>query len=187
MLELLRQPWPWYIAGPLIGLTVPALLLLGNKKFGISSNLKHICAGCFPAGISFFRYDWKQEAWNLWFAGGIFLGGAIAAGLLQDPEPVRVNGELAAELAGYGISDYSRMVPRDLFTWEGLFTLRGSVLMILGGFMVGFGTRYAGGCTSGHSIFGLSTLQGPSLVATVCFMIGGILMANLLLPVLLTL
>lgn len=187
MLELLREPWPWYIAGPLIGLTVPALLLLGNKKFGISSNLKHICAGCFPADIPFFRYDWKKEAWNLWFAGGILAGGVLSATFLQNPEPVRVSSHLTAELATYGIQDYSRMVPADLFTWDNLFTLRGAILIILGGFLVGFGTRYAGGCTSGHSIFGLSTLQGPSLIATICFMIGGIVMANLLLPLILNL
>jgi len=187
MLELLRQPWPWYLAGPLIGLTVPALLLLGNKKFGISSNLKHICASCFPAGVPFFRYDWKKEAWNLWFAGGILLGGALTALLLQTPEPVQVHHKLATELAGYGISDYSSLVPPELFTWEGLFTLRGALLIVLGGFLVGFGTRYAGGCTSGHSIFGLSTLQGPSLIATVCFMIGGIIMANFILPLILKL
>src|SRR5690606_31044476 len=73
MMDLIRQPWPWYIAGPLIGLTVPLLLLIGNKSFGISSSLRHVCAACVPAKIPFFSYDWKKEVWNLFFAGGIIL------------------------------------------------------------------------------------------------------------------
>ena len=95
MLEWLKQPWPWYVAGPLIGLTVPALLLLGNKTFGISSSLRHICAICIPAKIPFFRYDWKKEAWNLFFVGGILLGGIVAAQWLANPAPVQVHPLLA--------------------------------------------------------------------------------------------
>ncbi|RYG04821.1 MAG: YeeE/YedE family protein, partial [Chitinophagaceae bacterium] len=102
MLEFLKQPWPWYIAGPLIGLTVPALLILGNKSFGISSSLRHICAACLPANIPFFKYDWKKEAWNLFFVFGILIGGAIAINLLSNPNPIEVNPKLATELAGYG-------------------------------------------------------------------------------------
>lgn len=176
---------PWYIAGPLIGLTVPALLLLGNKAFGISSSLRHVCAACIPAGISFFKYDWKKEAWNLFFVGGILVGGIIAATLLANPGPVEVNPKLTAELAQYGVVNYDNIVPKDLFNWHELFTLRGFVLMVVGGFLVGFGTRYAGGCTSGHAIMGISNLQWPSLVATCCFMVGGILVANYLLPIVL--
>ena len=155
MLEWLKQPWPWYIAGPLIGLTVPALLLLGNKTFGISSSLRHICAACIPAKIPFFRYDWKKEVWNLFFVGGILLGGIIAGQLLADPQPVKVSAELSTELAGYGVTDYSRMVPQDLFSWEALFTVRGVIMMIVGGFLVGFGTRYAGGCNTGGFPLGI--------------------------------
>lgn len=187
MLDFLRQPWPWYIAGPLIGLTVPALLLLGNKSFGISSSLRHICAACIPARIPFFRYDWKKEVWNLFFVAGILLGGIIASAWLANPEPVVVNPKLAAELGTYGIHNYSSIVPADLFSWPSLLTLRGLILMVAGGFLVGFGTRYAGGCTSGHAIMGLSNLQWPSLVATCCFMIGGFIMANLILPFILQL
>lgn len=187
MLEWLKQPWPWYVAGPLIGLTVPALLLLGNKTFGISSSLRHICAICIPARIPFFRYDWKKEAWNLFFVGGIFLGGIVAAQWLADPYPVRVHPQLAEELAAYGVANYSEIVPKDLFSWTELGTLRGFILTVVGGFMVGFGTRYAGGCTSGHAIMGLSNLQWPSLVATCCFMIGGFVMTWLILPYILQL
>ncbi|TKC01992.1 YeeE/YedE family protein [Pedobacter cryotolerans] len=187
MLDFLKQPWPWYIAGPLIGLTVPALLILGNKSFGISSSLRHICAACLPANISFFKYDWKKEIWNLVFVLGIFLGGAIAMNLLSNPNPIEVNPKLATELAGYGITNYGNLIPQDIMNWPALLTLKGFLLMVFGGFLVGFGTRYAGGCTSGHAIMGLSNLQWPSLVATVCFMIGGFIMANLILPHILTL
>ncbi len=187
MITLLKHPWPWYIAGPLIGLTVPVLLILGNKSFGISSSLRHICAACVPAGIPFFKYDWKQERWNLFFVAGILLGGLLAAVLLADPAPVKVNPVLASELAKHGITDYGGLVPRELMNWAALFTLRGFLLMVAGGFLVGFGTRYAGGCTSGHAIMGLSNLQWPSLVATACFMAGGFFMANVLLPLILSL
>lgn len=187
LLEFLQQPWPWYVAGPLIGLTVPALLLLGNKSFGISSSLRHICAACVPAKLPFFHYDWKKEAWNLFFVGGILLGGIIAGNLLSSPDPVAVNPKLVTTLAQYGITDFHSLVPGQLFNWPALFSVRGLVMMIGGGFLVGFGTRYAGGCTSGHAIMGLSTLQWPSLVATICFMIGGFFMANLVLPFILSL
>ena len=187
MLDFLKQPWPWYVAGPFIGLTVPVLLLLGNKTFGVSASLRHVCAACFPAGISFFKYDWKKEIWNLFFVVGIALGGFIVYLFLQNPEPVNVNPKLATELATYGVSDYTGLVPSQLFNWNDLFTMKGLILMVGGGFLVGFGTRYAGGCTSGHAIMGLSNLQWPSLVATMCFMAGGFLFANLVLPFILKL
>src|SRR5215831_15928606 len=134
-----------------------------------------------------FKYNWKKETWNLFFAGGVLLGGAIAAIWLSNAQPVVVNPKLVNELQRYGIHNYSNLVPADLFNWPSLLTLRGLILMIAGGFLVGFGTRYAGGCTSGHSIMGLSNLQWPSLIATICFMIGGIVMANFILPYILRL
>lgn len=187
MIEFLKQPWAWYVAGPLIGLTVPALLIIGNKSFGISSSLRHVCASCMPANIPFFKYDWKKEVWNLFFVFGIFLGGAIAINLLSNPNPVEVNPKLATELAGYGITNFNNLVPQDIINWQSLFTLKGFLMMIVGGFLVGFGTRYAGGCTSGHAIMGLSNLQLASLIATISFMIGGFIMANLILPFILSL
>jgi uncharacterized protein len=186
MLEILKQPWPWYISGPLIGLTVPLLFILGNKSFGISSSLRHICAACIPAKIPFFQYDWKKERWNLFFVAGIFIGAIVASQFLSNASPVQVNEKLITELAGYGITDYNGLVPKQLFNWQNLLSLKGFVMMVLGGFLVGFGTRYAGGCTSGHAITGLSTLQWPSLVATCCFMIGGFIMANFILPFILS-
>ena len=180
--DWIKQPWPWYIAGPLIGLMVPLLLISGNKTFGISSSLRHVCAACFPANIPFFQYNWKKEIWNLFFVAGILLGGFIAASLLSNHQSIIVNPALVKELHQYGISNYKGLVPAELFNWHSLITLRGFLLMVVGGFLVGFGTRYAGGCTSGHSIMGLANLQWPSLVATCCFMAGGFLMTHLLLP-----
>lgn len=187
MIDLLKNPWPWYVAGPLIGLTVPVLLIIGNKAFGISSSLRHICAACIPANIPFFKYEWTKEVWNLFFVAGIAIGGLIAVTLLANPNPVTIHPDLATELSGYGITNYDSMVPTDLFNWSSLLSLRGFIMMVVGGFMIGFGTRYAGGCTSGHSIMGLSMLQWPSLIATCSFMIGGFIMANFLLPLILNL
>lgn len=183
----LFEPWPWYVAGPLIGLIVPILLLIGNKSFGISSSLRHICAACLPAGIPFFKYDWKKEIWNLFFVGGILIGGILTVALIPNAGPVTVHGDLAKELNTYGITDFSGLVPADLFNWSTLFSFKGFVMIVAGGFLVGFGTRYAGGCTSGHAIMGLSTLQWPSLIATCCFMAGGIVFANYVLPFILSL
>jgi uncharacterized membrane protein YedE/YeeE len=187
MWQLIQQPWPWYVSGPLIGLVVPALLLLGNKTFGISSSLRHFCAACIPANISFFQYDWKKESWNLFFVAGILAGGFLAAQFLRNDEPLNISPSLVKELDQYGIHQYKALLPPEIFSWQQLFSLRGVIMMVGGGFLIGFGTRYAGGCTSGHSIMGLSNLQWPSLVATVCFMIGGILMANFMLPYILKL
>lgn len=187
MLDWLKQPWPWYVAGPIIGLTVPALLIIGNKNFGISSSLRHICAACFPSNISFFKYNWKLEVWNLFFVLGIFTGGFIAIQLLANPNPIIINPNLSKELANYDITQVDGLMPSQLFNWQNLFTLKGFITMVIGGFLIGFGTRYAGGCTSGHSIMGLSNLQLSSLIATCCFMAGGFLMANLILPFILKL
>ncbi len=187
MLEFLKHSWPWYVAGPLIGLMVPLLLLIGNKSFGISSSLRHICAACFPGKISFFEYNWKKEVWNMFLVAGILIGGIVAAQFLSAHETVQVNEKLVKELSAYSISNYNSMVPVEIFSWSELFTVRGFIMMVAGGFLVGFGTRYAGGCTSGHSIMGLSNLQLPSLIATVCFMAGGFIVANLILPIILKL
>lgn len=187
MIELLKQPWPWYVAGPLIGLIVPALLLLGNKHFGISANLRHACAACFPADIKFFKYDWKKEVWNMFFVAGILIGSVVTALFLANPGGIVVAPALLGEMKEYGITDTANMLPAELFSLESLFTLRGIIMLAGGGFLVGFGTRYAGGCTSGHAIMGLSDLQWPSLVATISFMAGGFIMANVLLPLILSL
>lgn len=186
-MDIIKQPWPWYVAGPLIGLIVPALLLLGNKTFGISSTLRHICAACIPANISFFKYDWKKESWNLFFVLGIIAGGFIAAYFLSVPGQVNINPATVVLLKQQGVRDFSGLLPQDIFSFGQLLTLRGFVFIIISGFVIGFGTRYAGGCTSGHAIMGISNLQWPSLVATCCFMAGGFITTWFILPYLLQL
>lgn len=184
MIDFLKNPWHWSISGFLIGLTVPALLLLGNKPFGISSNLKHICAMCFPANISYFKYDWKKEIWNLFFVAGVVLGAFIAQNYLNNQQNLIINPKTLTQLSQLGMFDFNGLLPLDLFGIEHLFSLKGFVFTVLGGFFIGFGTRYAEGCTSGHAIMGLSNLQLPSLVATISFMAGGFFMTQLIFPLL---
>jgi uncharacterized membrane protein YedE/YeeE len=179
-IEWITQPWPWYVAGPIIGLTVPALLIVGNKSFGISSSLRHVCAACVPAGIPFFTYNWKKEMWNLLFVVGILIGGFIASIFLANPNEIVIAEQTQQELAEIGITDFSGLLPADIFSWDNLLTGKGLLFFVFGGLLVGFGTRYAGGCTSGHAIMGISSLQWPSLVATIFFMIGGFLMTHVI-------
>ena len=185
MLELLRQPWPWYVAGPLIGLTVPTLLLVGNKVLGISSALRHVCAACLPAGIPFLSYNWRTEIWNLVFVLGIALGGFIGYRGLGHPDVIGISAATVRDLkAQMHLTDFSGLLPRELFALDNLANWKGWVFLVLGGFLVGFGTRYAGGCTSGHAISGLSNLQWVSLVAVIGFFAGGLLMTWVIYPML---
>lgn len=186
MLDLLREPWPWYVAGPLIGITMPVLLLVGNKLLGVSSNLRHIGAACGPKRLGYFRYDWKRRGlWNLAFAVGILLGGFLAGVVFANPDPIAISAATRADLAALGVTDFSGLVPDGLFAWEALLSVRGFIMLGVGGFLTGFGTAYGGGCTSGHGISGLADRQMPSLVATASFFTGGILVTHFVLPVLL--
>jgi len=180
-IEWIKQPWPWWIAGPMIGLIVPTLLIVGGKTFGISSSLRHVCAMCVPANIPFFTYDWKKEMWNISFVIGVAIGGFIGHYLLANPEMIDVAESTQRDLAALGITDYRSIMPHEIFNWENLFTAKGLLFFVIGGFLVGFGTRYAGGCTSGHAIMGISLLQWPSVVATIFFMAGGFLMTQVFL------
>ena len=186
MIAFLARPWPWYVAGPLIGLVVPALLLIGNKQFGISANLRHACAIAAPGQVAFFRYDWRRVGgWNLAFIVGVLLGGFIAGQLFGSDAPIRIADATRTDLGALGLRDFSGLVPNELFTWHSLGTLRGFVMLVGGGLLVGFGTAYAGGCTSGHAISGLADLQLPSLIAVLGFFAGGLITTWLILPVLL--
>lgn len=183
LLSAVSRPWPWYVAGPLIGLIVPLLLLAGNKSFGISSNLRHICAAVAPGRVAFFRYDWRGVGgWNLAFAAGIAIGGALAVRFLGAGDAVQLSPAARGSLSALGIHDLSGLAPRELFHWGALETVRGLLLLVGGGFLVGFGTAYAGGCTSGHAISGLANLQLPSLIAVVGFFAGGLAATWLILP-----
>jgi uncharacterized protein len=174
--------WPRYLAGPLIGLFVPALLIAGNKLFGISSNLRHICAAIAPAKLEYFRYDWRKAGlWNLVFLGGVLIGGFLASHR-GTPHEISISAQTRVALTNLGIHDFSGVAPRELFNWRALLTLRGFVCVIVGGFLVGFGTAYAGGCTSGHAIAGLADFQLPSLIAVFGFFGGGLAVTWFLLP-----
>ncbi|MBW3630058.1 MAG: YeeE/YedE family protein [Gemmatimonadetes bacterium] len=186
MPDWLTRPWPWYVAGPLLGLFAPLLLVLGNRLFGISSNLRHLCAAVLPRDVAFFRYDWRREgSWNLAFALGITIGGLLAGYVFANPEPVAIAATTVADLRGLGVQQFAGLVPGDLFSWNSLLTVRGLAMLVGGGFLVGFGTAYAGGCTSGHGLSGVADLQPASMVALVGFFVGGIAGTFLLLPLLL--
>lgn len=187
LVETLSRPWPWWIAGPAIGLVVPLLLFGGGKVFGLSSNLRHLCAATVPGRIDFFRYDWRREGgWNLTFALGIVLGGFVAGTWLASPDPaVAVSAATVEDLRALGLADLTGLVPRELVSWQALGTLPGLVVVVVGGFLVGFGARWAGGCTSGHAVSGLGALQLPSLLAVAGFFAGGLVATHLLLPPLL--
>lgn len=154
-MEAILQPWPWYVAGPLIGLTVPILLFLTGKSLGISSSFRHLCSIVLPTSkLDYLRQNnWRKESWNLIFVGGIFVGAFIAANFLSATPPT--------------------------FLPDHYYSASGIAKLLIGGILVGFGTRYANGCTSGHTIMGLANLQWSSLVASICFFAGGLLMTAL--------
>lgn len=183
--EILHRPWPWYVTGPLVGLVAVGLLVIGNKQFGISSNLRHLCAACLPGEVAYFKYDWRRRGlWNLMFIGGVILGGFLGGVVLADPHPVTITPQAHASLAALGIHDFSGLVPHELFNWHALLSVRGLLMVAGGGLLIGFGTAYGGGCTSGHGIAGLADLQLPSLIAVISFFAAGALASALLLPLL---
>ena len=180
-MDLIYEPWPWYVSGPLIGLFIPLLLIIGNKQLGLSSSIKHICAACLPVKkISFFNYDWKKDVWNLYLVLGVILGGVITAYVVDLNYEVLISEATKIDLSDLGITNFIGFIPVELYSWN--TSLPNLLLMIAGGFLVGFGTRYANGCTSGHAIMGLSLLSVGSLVAVIGFFIGGLLMTHILFP-----
>lgn len=187
MLETLQQPWPWWIVGPLITL-IMFLLLYSGKRFGLSSTLKTTCSAVGAGRFSsFFKYDWKADLWNLVFVAGTIIGGFIASQYLLPIKSVAISPETVSVLESLGVQQPgAAFLPVEIFNWSNLFTIQGFVIMIGGGFLVGFGARYADGCTSGHAISGLSNLQLPSLIAVVGFFIGGLLTTYFILPYLLS-
>ncbi|MCB8945495.1 MAG: YeeE/YedE family protein [Ardenticatenaceae bacterium] len=162
MIEWLLEPWPWYVSGPLIGLTVPLLFILTGKSFGISSSLRHIGAACAPrTKLPYLskNYNWRDHTWSIIFVTGVLIGGFIGNYLLS--------------------SQPAAFLP------EAYASLKGVLILFAGGVLIGFGTRYAGGCTSGHTITGISNLQLASLVATIFFFVGGLISTWLILPLIL--
>lgn len=193
MYDLIAGPWHWSVSGFLIALTMFALLYAG-KTFGFSSNLRTMCS-IAGAGkrVKFFDFDWKAQRWNLVFAGGAVLGGFIAYSLIPNPDPVQLSAATLNYLDEVGLGHpgstpgFSSYAPAELFGIDQLLSLRSMIIVLVGGFLIGFGTRWAGGCTSGHAITGLSNLQLPSLIAVIGFFIGGLTMSWLILPLILQL
>lgn len=177
------DPWPWYVAGPLIALTMFLLLIVG-KKFGMSSPLRTTCSA-FGAGkaAGFFKFDWKAERWNLTVVLGAIIGGFIASNFMSD-NTVKIHPDVAQKLADeYQITSAGEAyLPNEIFSIDSLSNPSSIAILVIGGFLVGFGARYAGGCTSGHAISGLSNLQLPSLIAVIGFFIGGLVMVHFLFP-----
>ncbi|MDZ4846998.1 MAG: YeeE/YedE thiosulfate transporter family protein [Chitinophagales bacterium] len=181
-IEFVRQPWPWYISGMAIAAIMLTLIFFG-KHFGFSSNFKALCAACGAGkASSFFDYDWKAQKWNLWFLVGSMIGGWLTANFLSNGEPVQIAESTIKDLATLGLGVPTGIQPAEIFNFSFLFSAQGILLLAGGGFLVGFGTRYADGCTSGHAISGLSNLQLPSLISVIGFFIGGLVMTHLLYP-----
>jgi uncharacterized membrane protein YedE/YeeE len=182
---IITEPWPWYVAGPLIGLFVPLFLLIANKRFGVSSTMRDFCAACVPSDKPYFNYNWKSQSWNLLFIAGIFIG-AVLHNLWMSPDfAPGISEATQQDLQALGIHQFDQYVPQGLFNWSMLTEPTGLLFLVVGGFLVGFGARYAGGCTSGHGIMGLSYLQLASLVAIIGFFIGGLAVTHFLLPLIL--
>ncbi len=182
-MEIMLQPWPWYVSGPLITLIMLLLVYLG-KTFGMSSNLRTLCSiGGAGKYSDFFRFDWRSQRWNLLVVAGAIIGGFIAVTFLSDGSAIALNPKTVNELQALGFQEAGNtLLPPEIYDWESVFSLKGMAILIIAGFLVGFGTRYAGGCTSGHAISGLSNMQWPSLIAVIGFFIGGLIMTHFLLP-----
>lgn len=177
----LFESWPWYIGGPIIAFIMIALIYLG-KSFGFSSNFRTLCSA-MGAGktCSFFELNWKSQKWNLLFLIGAVLGGYIAANILSNNQIPEISAYTTEYLQNLGFNSVGKSyVPTEIFE---TLNLKSLAVLISGGLLIGFGSRYAGGCTSGHAISGLSDLQLPSLIAVIGFFIGGLIMVHLLLPI----
>lgn len=184
-MEYILQPWPWYISGPSIAIIMFLLLYFG-RTFGMSSNLRTLCAiGGAGKHADFFKFDWKSQRWNLAVVLGAIFGGFIAHYFLSTPAAIDLSDVTVNDLKALGFNDIGEsLLPPELFSWNAVFSIKGILILLIGGFLVGFGTRYAGGCTSGHAITGLSSLQLPSLIAVIGFFLGGLVMIHLIFPIL---
>jgi len=182
MIELIQQPWPWYFSGTMITVIMLILLFFG-KSFGFSSNLRTMCSMAGAGkGVKFFDFRWKDQIWNLMFLLGAILGGFIARVYLSSSEPLDLSASTVADLKELGISFNGRLNPDKLFSLEAMTSPGTLAVLLVGGLLVGFGSRYAGGCTSGHAISGLSNLQVPSLFAVAGFFLGGLIMTFFIMP-----
>ena len=132
---------------------------------------------------SYFKKDWKDRSWSLVFVLGIIIGGFLSSQYLMPTVSIALNPETISELSELGFANAGQSyLPTEVFSVDNLFSIKGFAILIGAGFLVGFGSRYAGGCTSGHAITGLSSLQLPSLLAVIGFFIGGLIMTWFLIP-----
>lgn len=177
------EPWPWYISGPMIAFIMFLLIMVG-KNFGMSANLRTMCTICGAANrADFFKFDWRSQKWNLIVVIGAIIGGFIGSQFLTSDMAVAINPDTISDLNALGFqSAGTAYLPTELFDLEALLSVKTILILTIGGLFVGFGARYAGGCTSGHAISGLSDLQLPSLIAVIGFFIGGLVMIHLLFP-----
>jgi uncharacterized membrane protein YedE/YeeE len=184
-MKWIYEPWPWYIAGPMIAFIMLLLLML-DKNFGMSSNLRTICTICGAGNkADFFKFDWKLQKWNLVVVLGTIIGGFIGSYFLSANTVVAINPDTISELKSLGFASAgTAYLPTELFDTEALLSVKNILILAAGGMFVGFGARYAGGCTSGHAISGLSNLQLPSLIAVGGFFIGGLTMIHFIFPLL---
>lgn len=182
-METLNQTWPWYVSGFLIGMVMLLLIYFG-KTFGMSSNLRSLCSiGGAGRFAEFFRFDWKAQRWNLLVVAGAMIGGYIAVHYMSDPGNVSLNPATIQQLQTMGIdAPEGKMVPDTFFGNEVFASPKMIGILLIGGLLIGFGSRYAGGCTSGHAIQGLSNFQLQSLKAVIGFFVGGLIMTWFLLP-----
>ncbi len=182
-MSLLSQTWHWSISGIIIGMIMLALNYFG-KVFGMSSNLRSLCSMTgVGKRVPFFDWDWKSQLWNLAVVFGAMLGGYVSVKYLSDPTNVALSPDTLSQLTVYNIDlPNGKLLPETLFGNQVFQSFKGVFILIFGGFLVGFGSRYAGGCTSGHAISGLSNFQMPSLKAVIGFFIGGLIMVHLIFP-----
>jgi uncharacterized protein len=185
-MEIIIHTWHWSISGFLIGMIMLFLIYFG-KSFGMSSNLRSLCSMTgIGKKVPFFDWDWKSQRWNFVVVLGAMLGGYVAVHFLSDMSNVAISQSTISDLSQLGIkSSGGELLPDYLFSNDVFESPYKIAILLFGGLLIGFGSRYAGGCTSGHAISGLSNLQLPSLKAVIGFFIGGLIMSYFLLPILL--
>lgn len=157
---------PWYIAGPLIGLIVPALLFLRQKQFGISSSFSFILSQVLPKN-DYFKSAKRKSNWQFHFALGIIISAVVSSYFLLPKDLVIEN--LASEGA---------------YLKEQIYSIDNIYLFLIGGLLIGFGARYADGCTAGNCIMGVSQFSISSIIATISFFIAGVVTAQFINPLL---